>query len=206
MNLAYYRKSKFSSEVTNSNLKKAIEAVGLKILSESVLPGISALLYTICNDSWIETILKNDRNLVGLLPCNLLVIEKNNETYVGVGNASIIGGVTANNEVQQLSLRVEETLKKLVNDVTGAGPQKASKVKLYSTTTCPYCVMEKQWLDANKIEHQVVYVDKDQNEAQNMVRNTGQMGVPVTEIQYEDGETEYVVGFDKNKLAVLTRA
>jgi glutaredoxin len=56
----------------------------------------------------------------------------------------------------------------------------AKEVKVYSTTTCPYCIMEKQWLDANKIPHKVVYVDRDEKEAMRMVENTGQMGVPVT--------------------------
>jgi len=74
------------------------------------------------------------------------------------------------------------------------------KVKLYSTKTCPYCMMEKDWLENEKIEHEVVYVDSNQKEAMNMVQKTGQMGVPVTQIQYNDGREEYVIGFDKPKL------
>lgn len=77
------------------------------------------------------------------------------------------------------------------------------KVKLYSTTTCPYCIMEKLWLDLNKISHEVIYVDHDQTAAQKMVQETGQMGVPVTEIQYTEGESKYVIGFDRNKLASI---
>jgi len=45
-----------------------------------------------------------------------------------------------------------------------------------------------------------VHVDIDQKEAEVMVRKTGQMGVPVTAILFEDGEEEYIVGFDKTKL------
>jgi glutaredoxin 3 len=74
------------------------------------------------------------------------------------------------------------------------------EVKVYSTTTCPYCIMEKQWLDANKITHKVVYVDLDHKEARNMINNTGQMGVPVTELTLEDGNKKYIVGFDKLEL------
>ena len=77
---------------------------------------------------------------------------------------------------------------------------KVKEIKVYSTITCPYCIMEKQWLDANKIAHKVVYVDMDQNEARKMINSTGQMGVPVTEIAYEDGSTNYVVGFDQTQL------
>ena len=83
---------------------------------------------------------------------------------------------------------------------------KANKVKVYSTTTCPYCVMEKQWLDANKIPHEVIYVDKDEKEAMHMIKSTGQMGVPVTEVQYADGKNEYVVGFNQQKLVSLLMA
>lgn len=80
---------------------------------------------------------------------------------------------------------------------------KTKNIKLYSTTTCPYCIMEKQWLDANKIAHEVIYVDKDENEARKMIRNTGQMGVPVTEISEENGNVQYVIGFDQVRLNQL---
>ena len=69
--------------------------------------------------------------------------------------------------------------------------------------TCPYCKMEKSWLDEKKITHELVYVDKNQEKAQYMVEKTGQMGVPVTEIEYEEGEPEYIIGFDKPKLAQI---
>lgn len=78
--------------------------------------------------------------------------------------------------------------------------KKAKKVKLYSTRTCPYCMMEKDWLEKEKIDHEVVFVDSNREEAMNMVQKTGQMGVPVTEIKYEDGREEFVVGFDKPTL------
>lgn len=82
---------------------------------------------------------------------------------------------------------------------------KTAYVKLYSTRTCPYCMMEKAWLDSEKIKHEVVYVDSNQSEAQNMVRKTGQMGVPVTEIGFENGKEEYVVGFNKPLLQHLLK-
>jgi hypothetical protein len=34
-----------------------------------------------------------------------------------------------------------------------------------------------------------------------MVEKTGQMGVPVTEIIYENGEEEYIIGFDRERLS-----
>lgn len=80
---------------------------------------------------------------------------------------------------------------------------KLEYVKLYSTTTCPYCKMEKSWLESNGVKHDVVMVDLNQKEAEAMVLKTGQMGVPVTEIGFKDGEAQYIVGFDKPKLAAL---
>jgi len=78
---------------------------------------------------------------------------------------------------------------------------KVKKVKVYSTTACPYCQMEKAWLEENKIEHEIVYVDQNQNEAINMVRKTGQMGVPVTEIEFDEGNSKFIVGFDTPRLS-----
>jgi glutaredoxin 3 len=75
------------------------------------------------------------------------------------------------------------------------------KVKLYSTLSCPYCKMEKAWLDEKKIDHEVVYVDQNQQEAIEMVRKTGQMGVPVTEIIHKNGDPEFVIGFDVPRLS-----
>jgi len=67
-------------------------------------------------------------------------------------------------------------------------------------------MMEKTWLDDEKIDHEVVYVDQNQEEAQKIVDKTEQMGVPVTEISFENGKTEFVVGFNKPILAQILKA
>lgn len=69
------------------------------------------------------------------------------------------------------------------------------KVRVFSSKTCPYCTMEKDFLKQNKIEFEDVDVSDNQKAANEMIKKSGQMGVPVTEI---DGEI--VVGFDKEKL------
>ena len=69
------------------------------------------------------------------------------------------------------------------------------KIKVWGTKTCPYCNIEKDFLKQNKIEFEYIDVSDDQKSANEMVKKSGQMGVPVTEI---DGEI--VVGFDKEKL------
>ena len=65
------------------------------------------------------------------------------------------------------------------------------KVTVYSTQTCPWCVRLKEWLKQNKISFEDIDVSKNEKAAMEMVKKSGQMGVPVTEI---DGKI--VVGFD----------
>jgi len=74
----------------------------------------------------------------------------------------------------------------------------AKKVKVYSTKTCHYCDIEKEFLKKHNIEFESIDVSENQEAANEMVEKSGQMGVPVTEI---DGEI--VVGFDKEKLKKL---
>lgn len=63
--------------------------------------------------------------------------------------------------------------------------------------------MEKSWLDSQGIQHETVFVDVNPREAEAMVEKTGQLGVPVTEIHYENYEPVYIVGFDKPRLMEL---
>jgi len=80
---------------------------------------------------------------------------------------------------------------------------KPTNVKIYSTMSCPYCKMEKTWLDENNIKHELLYVDTDDKAAREMIEKTGQMGVPVTELSYAEGEPVYVIGFNKTQLSEL---
>lgn len=67
------------------------------------------------------------------------------------------------------------------------------KIKVYSTPACPYCLMTKQFLKDNNIEFEDIDVSTNQEKAQEMIEKTGQMGVPVLDI---DGEI--IIGFDKD--------
>ncbi len=69
------------------------------------------------------------------------------------------------------------------------------KVKIYSTPTCPFCMMSKKFLKENNIDFEDIDVSTDQAKAQEMVQKSGQMAVPVIDI---DGEI--IVGFDKEKI------
>ncbi|MBI3109787.1 NrdH-redoxin [Candidatus Daviesbacteria bacterium] len=74
------------------------------------------------------------------------------------------------------------------------------KVKIYSTTTCPFCKMEKQYLEEKGIQYENIFVDQQPDEAKRLIEESGQMGVPFTEITKDDGEVVKILGFDKNKL------
>ncbi|OGX14796.1 MAG: NrdH-redoxin [Omnitrophica WOR_2 bacterium RBG_13_41_10] len=69
------------------------------------------------------------------------------------------------------------------------------KVKVYSTTTCPFCIRAKQFLKDNNIAFEDLDVGSNQVAAEEMIKKSGQMGVPVIDI---DGEI--IIGFDKDKI------
>ena len=68
-------------------------------------------------------------------------------------------------------------------------------VKVYSTPTCPYCHMAKDFLKENNIEFEDINVAEDKDAANEMIEKSGQMGVPVLDI---DGQV--IVGFDKEAI------
>lgn len=74
----------------------------------------------------------------------------------------------------------------------------AKSVKVYSTPTCPWCIRVKQFLKENNVEFQNLDVSSDQATIDEMVKKSGQMGVPVLDI---DGAI--IVGFDKEKIKQL---
>ena len=68
-------------------------------------------------------------------------------------------------------------------------------VKIYSTQACPWCMRLKQFLKDNNIIYQDLDVSTNQPAAEEMIQKSGQMGVPVLDI---DGDI--IVGFDKEKI------
>ncbi len=70
-----------------------------------------------------------------------------------------------------------------------------AKVKIYSTPTCPYCVTLKEYLKDKGIGFEDLNVAVDLQARKEMVDKSGQMGVPVVDI---DGEI--IIGFDKEKI------
>ncbi len=72
------------------------------------------------------------------------------------------------------------------------------KVKVYTTPTCPYCQALKEWLGENNYQYENYDVSVDEKARDKMIEISGQMGVPVIDI-----EGEIVIGFDKEKIAEL---
>ncbi len=200
MNLAYFRKSTRSLSETERELKDQAERQSFKVLGEIELPDGAGKTVLICRTDWLKQLLDIDHNLVGFLPCAVSIIKKGDDILVGTGQTAILQSFAQYPQLSELAAKADSTIKGLVHEAAGVGALQPKSVKLYSTQTCPYCVMEKKWLEGKKIPHEVVYVDRDQKAAEAMVQKTGQMGVPVTEIEYEDSEPEYIVGFDRPKL------
>lgn len=73
--------------------------------------------------------------------------------------------------------------------------KKDAKVRVYSTATCPWCHTVKEFLTKEKVKFEDINVGEDQEAAQEMVEKSGQMGVPVIEV---DGQI--IIGFDEGKL------
>ncbi len=68
-------------------------------------------------------------------------------------------------------------------------------VTIYSTPTCHFCQMTKDFLKEKGIEYTDYNVAADMEKRQEMIQKSGQMGVPVIFV----GE-EMIIGFDKAKL------
>jgi len=68
-------------------------------------------------------------------------------------------------------------------------------VKVYSTPGCPWCKKAKEYLKKNNVQYTDINVAGNQEAAQEMIKKSGQMGVPVIDI---DGQV--IVGFDETEL------
>ncbi|OZI13653.1 NrdH-redoxin [Bacillaceae bacterium SAS-127] len=75
-----------------------------------------------------------------------------------------------------------------------------NKVTVYSTNTCPYCTMMKNFLNEQGISYKEVNVQQDQQAAQKLVATTGQMGVPQTEVN-----GQWVLGYDPQAIMSLLK-
>jgi glutaredoxin-like YruB-family protein len=79
-----------------------------------------------------------------------------------------------------------------------SGDIAVKRVTVYSAPTCSWCNTLKSWLKQNNIQYTDVDVSRDQRVAEELVRRTGQQGVPQTDIN-----GQIVVGFNQQRLREL---
>lgn len=80
-------------------------------------------------------------------------------------------------------------------EVLGMGDK---KVIVYTTNTCPYCVLAKDYLKKKGVEFQEINVSNDREKAMEMMKKSGHNGVPQIEIN-----GQMVLGFNKPKIDQL---
>jgi glutaredoxin-like YruB-family protein len=73
-------------------------------------------------------------------------------------------------------------------------------VKIYSTPACVYCKTLKSYLSNHNIKFEDIDVSKDEKQRDYMIEISGQMGVPVVEI-----DSKVIIGFDKVKIDELLK-
>lgn len=78
------------------------------------------------------------------------------------------------------------------------------QIIVYSTTTCPYCKMLKDYLKEKNFSFSEKLVDQDDAARDEMMASSGGfLGVPFSVIVKDDGTKETVIGFDKGKLNAI---
>ncbi|WP_339231076.1 glutaredoxin domain-containing protein [Oceanobacillus sp. FSL K6-2867] len=73
-------------------------------------------------------------------------------------------------------------------------------MKVYTTNTCTYCVVMKNFLKDKGLPFEEINVQHDPIAADRLVKTTGEMGVPQTEIN-----GQWVLGFDPEKVMQLVK-
>ena len=76
----------------------------------------------------------------------------------------------------------------------------SKSITVYTTATCGFCHMLKKYLDEHKFAYTEQRVDEDYAAAQEMIKKSGQMGVPFTVISDDSGDEQGVLGFDVQRL------
>lgn len=75
-----------------------------------------------------------------------------------------------------------------------------NQITVYTTNSCPYCVMMKNYLKDQGLPFKEVNVQQDQRAANKLVAITGHLGVPQTEIN-----GQWVLGFDPEKVMKIVK-
>lgn len=70
-----------------------------------------------------------------------------------------------------------------------------SRVLLFSTSSCSWCRRAKRYFKEHQVPFKEINIERDADAARDIVRKTGQTGVPVIKIG-----SRWIVGFDKKRI------
>jgi glutaredoxin 3 len=74
------------------------------------------------------------------------------------------------------------------------------QITVFSTTTCPYCKMLKDYLGQKNVIYTEKLVDNDEAAKDEMMKKSGgYLGVPFSVVTKDSGEEVRIVGFDRMK-------
>lgn len=73
-------------------------------------------------------------------------------------------------------------------------------VKVYSTTSCPWCTVAKNYLKSKNVGYEDIDVNRNREAAMEMIRKSGQRGVPVLDIG-----GSIIIGFNQQAIDVALR-
>lgn len=200
MNLVFKRKSSKNAQEILKSLQEYANSSDWQVLGNLKLQDITYISF--CNKKILEFAEENPQS-TAFLPCQIIIKDEKGGSTLAIADPHLLASGLQNQDLHNKVHELEAELKKILIIAADLKEPEIEKVILYSTQSCPYCKMEADWLVSNKIEHELIYVDNDRQAAERMIKLTGQMGVPVTEIAYKDSEPEFIIGFDKEKLSSL---
>ncbi|GIU68192.1 MAG: NrdH-redoxin [Candidatus Pacearchaeota archaeon] len=73
-------------------------------------------------------------------------------------------------------------------------------INLYSTPTCPWCAKTREFFKKNKIKYKDIDVSSNKKALQEMFKKSGQMGVPVIDVN-----GKIIVGYNETELKKLLK-
>ncbi len=68
-------------------------------------------------------------------------------------------------------------------------------VTIYTTPTCPYCHMAKDFLEKNEVRFEEIDISKDEQIAEELIKKSGHIGVPIIKI-----DDYYIAGFNEEEI------
>lgn len=156
-----------------------------------------------CSYKNLKNVLENHNDIIDVMTANVSEVRDIHEKY-GVSSVPTLMIFKGNKFVKVEKGCNEESFYKSLFESslytsTSSDKEKPQKrVKVYSTPSCSWCTTLKKHLDLNGIKYTDIDVSRNQNAAEEMVKKSGQQGVPQTDIG-----GQIIVGFDKKRINSL---